>query len=259
MQRVCLVFVSVCLVLCFSATAVLADTVLRGYDSQAPLQPGLIVALDVKTEKIKIAPASDPRAIFGVVVDPSESPIALTGSGQTYVATTGKHRVLITTENGGIKSGDYISMSSVDGIGAKALTSQSFVLGRAIEDFDGKNKVINTVNGLKVGRIGVDITPKGNPLKKAGLAVPESLRKVSEAVAGNPVGTLKIYLALLILIASTIISTILVATGVRSGISSIGRNPLSKKSIIRGLMQAIIMAVLIFIIGLFGVYLLLKL
>lgn len=245
--------------LALGTAAVGADSVIRGYSSSSPLQVGLIVALDNGNDKVKIAPANDPKKIFGVVIDPNESPITLTGSGQTFIATSGKHPVLVTTENGKIKSGDYISMSTVDGIGAHASADQPYVLGRATEDFDGQNKVINTVAGLKIGRINVDIVPKGNPLKKTGLAAPESLRKVSEAIAGNPVGTLKIYLALLIVVSAAVVSGILVSTGVRSGIVSIGRNPLSKKSILRGLMQSIIMAILIFIIGLFGVYLLLKL
>lgn len=246
-------------ILALSTASGLADSVIRGYSSASPLQVGLIVALDNGKDKVKIAPANDPKKIFGVVIDPSESPITLTGSGQTFVATSGKHPVLVTTENGKIKSGDYISMSSVDGIGAHASTDQTYVLGRAIEDFDGQNKVINSVAGLKIGRVNVDIMPKGNPLKKTGLAAPESLRKVSESIAGNPVGTLKIYLALLIVVSAAIVAGVLISTGVRSGIISIGRNPLSRKSILRGLMQTIIMAVLIFIIGLFGVYLLLKL
>ena len=55
------------------------------------------------------------------------------------------------------------------------------------------------------------------------------------------------------------IAATLLWSGVRSGMISIGRNPLSKHSIIQGLMQVIIVAVLIFIIGVFAVYLLLKL
>jgi hypothetical protein len=46
--------------------------------------------------------------------------------------------------------------------------------------------------------------------------------------------------------------------GVRSGITAIGRNPLSKKDITKGLLQVILASMVVFIIGLFAVYLLLK-
>jgi len=47
--------------------------------------------------------------------------------------------------------------------------------------------------------------------------------------------------------------------GIRSSIISIGRNPLAKKSIVRGLIQVITVGVIILVIGLFSVYLLLRL
>ncbi len=237
-----------------------AETLVRAYESSTPLQPGLVVALEGKNVKVKIAAAKDPASIYGVVIDPSEAPIALTnGKNSIYIATSGKHSVLVTDQKGIIKPGDYISMSNIDGIAARADTVQSFVLGRAAEGFDGKNRTITSVAGVRVARISVDILPKGNPTKKSGLAAPESLRKVAESIAGNPVGVLKIYLAVLVLLVSGALAAILVTVGVRSGIVSIGRNPLSRKSIMRGLTKTVIMAILIFTIGLLGVYLLLKL
>jgi hypothetical protein len=46
--------------------------------------------------------------------------------------------------------------------------------------------------------------------------------------------------------------------GIRNGLISIGRNPLSKKSIVRGMIQVILTALTIFLLGIFGVYLLLR-
>jgi hypothetical protein len=52
---------------------------------------------------------------------------------------------------------------------------------------------------------------------------------------------------------------VILYSGVRNTLISIGRNPLSKKTIYKGLIQIILMGLIIFITGLFGVYLLLKL
>jgi len=48
-------------------------------------------------------------------------------------------------------------------------------------------------------------------------------------------------------------------SGIRSGMIAVGRNPLSKKSIIRSLIQTVIAGLIIFLAGVFAVYLLLKL
>jgi hypothetical protein len=55
------------------------------------------------------------------------------------------------------------------------------------------------------------------------------------------------------------VSGSLIYSGIRSGMIAIGRNPLSKKSIVRGIIQVVIVGLIIFLVGVFGVYLLLKL
>ena len=65
--------------------------------------------------------------------------------------------------------------------------------------------------------------------------------------------------ALAMFLISVIVAASLLWAGVRSGITAIGRNPLSQNFIIRGLDQVIILAAAVFAIGLFGVYLLLRL
>lgn len=237
-----------------------ADTLVHGYNASGSLQPGIVAALKDKNTVIA-APAKDPKKIYGVVISPNEVPFTVSDQGQqTFVATNGNYRVLVSAEYGAIKNGDYISLSSTDGIAAKATSDKQAILGKALEKFDGKSKVITKVGNFGVGSILVNINPGSNPIAKSDAAIPGALRRVSETISGgNPVSALRIYLSLAVVVAAAAISAVLVSVGVRSGIVSIGRNPLSKKSIYRGLTQSIIMAILIFIIGLFGVYLLLRL
>jgi len=63
----------------------------------------------------------------------------------------------------------------------------------------------------------------------------------------------------MILIIIAAISGSILYGGVRTTMVSIGRNPLAKASIMRGLAQVVLVSIIIFIIGLIGVYLLLKL
>lgn len=245
------------------AVSVLADTIVRAYNSKETLQPGWVVALQKDSvNTVDVAPADDPSKIYGVVIDPSRTPVTLQPQAglKVFVATSGSYPVLVTTQNGPIEPGDYISMSSTNGIAAKATSGQPYVLGQALEKFDGANNVITAGSeGEAIGRITASITPGRNPLNESEIAIPEPLRRAGEAIAGKNVTPLRIYAALAVFAATAVIVASILWVGVRSGMISIGRNPLSKHSIIQGLVQVIIVAVLVFAAGIFAVYLLLRL
>jgi hypothetical protein len=91
------------------------------------------------------------------------------------------------------------------------------------------------------------------------VAIPAPLKRFGQAVAGKNVSALRIYASILFFIITAAIAFGVLWAGVRNGMISIGRNPLSKKSIMGGLVQVIIVAFGVFIVGMVGVYLLLKL
>lgn len=257
------------LLVAFSAFAVAgplkvaADTIVRAYSSKENIQPGWVVALaQDAVNTVEASPAEDPSRILGVVIDPSRAPVTLQPQAglKVFVATDGTYPVLVTTQNGPIKPGDYISMSATNGIAARATDDHSYILGQALEAFDGDKNVITAAgDGAAIGRINVSIMPGKNPLVKASTAVPEPLRRAGEAIAGKNVTPLRIYAALAVFVASAVIASSILWVGVRSGMISIGRNPLSRHSIIQGLLQVIVVAVMVFAIGVFAVYLLLRL
>jgi hypothetical protein len=63
----------------------------------------------------------------------------------------------------------------------------------------------------------------------------------------------------MVFLAATVVAGSMLYAGVRSSMISIGRNPLSKQSIVKSMVQVIITSFMVFILGIFGVYLLLKL
>jgi hypothetical protein len=249
-------------VLLFAASGqAFADTIVRGFKATTPLEPGIIVALDKSSKNtVEPVPGKEAERIYGVVIDPAQAPLTVRQQGQqTFVAIGGNYSVLVSNENGNIQTGDYVSISSIDGIGAKA-SQQSTVLGRALEGFDGKSDVITTTSdGHALGSIELSIVPGKNPLVKNDISIPAPLKRFGEAVAGKNVSAARIYAALAIFFATSVIAAIVLWVGIRSGIIAIGRNPLSKHSIMSSLVQVVITAVLIFIVGMFGVYLLLRL
>ncbi len=239
-----------------------ADTIVHGFKTKGTIQPGWVAALDkTASDTVEASPGNDASRIYGVVIDPSQAPVTVSlQNQQVFVATSGTYPVLVSSQAGGVKPGDYISISSITGIAAKANSRQSNILGRAVESFDGKNNVLTSgSDGSSIGRIEVTIGPGKNPLVKSDASVPGPLKHVGQAIAGKSVSAIRIYAALAIFFVVSVIAGAILWAGVRSGMIALGRNPLSKQSIMGGLVQVIMVAILVFIVGLAGVYLLLRL
>jgi hypothetical protein len=256
-----------------STTPANTSSGLQGYSADSELQTGTIVQLDSnKNDKVLPATISKLNQMYGVVIDPHILPITISNASlqnEVYVATSGTYDTLVSTQNGPIQSGDYVTLSSVDGVAMKATDKEKTVFGRAGAPFDGKKDAAGQVQ-LKdsmgktvtttLGVIPVAIDIKHNPNDKSTKAnVPPFLQRVGQAIAEKPVGPVRIYLSVFIAGVSIIISLMTLYAGVRTSIYAIARNPLSKKTILRGLMTVILTSIIILIIGLFAVYLLLKL
>lgn len=250
------------LLVLFSPLAVHADNVVEGYSSssKAPVQPGMVVAIDkAESRTVKPAPANDSNKMYGVAVDPSDAPITLVGqNSQVFVATTGTYQVLVSAKGGSIKSGDYISMSAIDGIAGKAQVGQPEILGKAQSSFDGKTNVISNSNGVNIGRIYLSIGIAKNPLANTDPTLPYFLRRVADSVANKSVPVIRVYTAMLIFLISIAATIVILWSGVRSSMISLGRNPLSRHAIFSGMYKVVFTGLGVFIIGLAGVYLLLK-
>lgn len=248
-----------------------AQTVTQGYGYDKPLQRGEIVQLK-KGDTTKVEPVTQTTAdqMYGVTVGANDAPVTLSLDGtKVFVATNGHFDILVSNQNGNISNGDYITISAIDGVGMKSDVLQPVIVGRALASFDGKTGMISSAQikdssgatrNVAIARIQVDINVARNPLLKATEPnLPSVLRKASEAIAGKPVNPTKVYISVVVFVITTITSGVLLYGGVRSAIISIGRNPLSKKSIIKGMLQVVMVGITIFLCGVFGVYLLLKL
>lgn len=66
------------------------------------------------------------------------------GEGQVAVALSGRVPAKVSLENGPIKSGDYLTASSVSGVAMKA-TKAGAVIGQAMEDYDSEDGEIGKV------------------------------------------------------------------------------------------------------------------
>lgn len=244
------------------------------YASDTRLQAGTIVQIDNKdTHKVAPATQSDLNDMFGVTVDGHTQTLTISGDGTSngvFVVTGGSYPVLVTDQNGPIKKGDYLSVSAIAGIAMKADPKQTLVFGRALADFTGTDNILGSATlkdtsgkdykKVSIGSVGVAIDIRKNPYEKSTKAnLPPALQRLGEAVAEKPVGPMRIYFSIVIIVISVVTAIVLLYSGVRNSLISIGRNPLSKKQIFRGLLEIILTGLTILLIGMFAVYLLLKL
>jgi hypothetical protein len=255
--------------------------VIRSYPSKSDLQIGLLVQLASKKSQqqqaASVIPATQKKAkqTLGVVVPANAAPIAISNSSsgqQAFVATGGNFRMLVSDQNGAIQQGDYLAVSSVSGIGMKAGSSASVVAGKAVSGFDGQHQVIGSgsvekSNGksskVHFGYIEAILQVAPNPIKKhkkqQHAKLPGFLASASSAIANKHVSASRIYLSLGVLFVTLVVLVALLYAGVRTSMMALGRNPMAKKSIMRGMLQVVITGITVLIIGLFAVYLLLKL
>ncbi len=258
----------------FASAASYGGGSVQAYASDSALDNGTIVQLTGKdSNRVKVAVQSDLQNMFGVTVDRNQLPLTISNGdiqNETYVAVSGTYNVLVNTQGGDITAGDYVTLSAINGVAMKAGTEEKTVFGRAAANFDSKSislgkteikdKNGKTYKTVTLGSIPVTIDIKRNPnTKSTKVNVPEILQRIGEVVAEKEVSPIRIYLSMGITAISLIAAIIVIYSGVRNGLISIGRNPMSKKSIFRALLEIILTSLLILIIGLFAVYLLLKL
>lgn len=252
----------------------LSSAVPQSYNAGPEVQTGMIVRLKAKDPTMVEPLTADAiTEMLGIVIPGDTAAIVLSPEKSTkqqvLVATSGHYSVLVSNQNGSIKAGDFITVSAVSGVGMKASDNEVEVLGRAAGNFSGTSNVIGTIKvkntvgserEVALGRVPVDMSISHNPLfQKSADYVPGFLAKVAVSIADKPVSVARIYLSMAILFVVSIITGNVLYSGIRSGMIAVGRNPLSKKSIIKSLIQTVIAGVIIFVVGVFGVYLLLKL
>ena len=164
-------------------------------------------------------------ATFGVY---SSSPAVVlentTLANGKAVVSSGKAYVLVSNINGQIKYGDFVTTSTLAGIGQRADKSGN-VLGVALENFD------NTEPGA-TGRImlSIGIRPAIVATSARGNLV-ESLRQGLLAPTLTPLASLRYLLAMMVAMASFILGFIYFGRVAKSGVEAVGRNPMAGRMI----------------------------
>lgn len=161
--------------------------------------------------------------IFGVV---AVSPIVVIGrehSGSLPIVTSGVALVRVDGRNEEIKKGDFITSSNAPGVGQKALYP-GFVLGRAMEDIDGEEGVIEVLIDPHEA-----IIEDEKPWEE--ITFWEAIGRIIRAMERDAPQVLRYLLAALFVAGSFVFGLYSFSRTLREGIKGISRNPLAKGNI----------------------------
>ena len=170
-------------------------------------------------------------AIYGVVVNAPILSVKAKSDSTKAVVTSGEANVLVSTANGEIKQGDFITSSTTAGVGVKA-AAPGYILGKALVPYSDSSKPGTIAVLVNIGYSGG--AGGGASSLIAQVTNPKNSRYVLGAIV-----------AILLVVSLTIAFIRLVS----SGITAIGRNPLAKSTIMRGMVIAGLVIVLVGIAG----------
>ena len=217
----------------------------EGYSSTQALAPDTLVSIDTATNQVKPADTANNNGLLGVVVGGQAATLSIDNPGKNLqVATSGTTDLFVTDLNGPIKPGDQIAPSPIEGVGMKA-SSNGKIVGLAQDGFSGgktaKTVTVTTKTGSKhIAHIGtVPAVIQVAYYSTTASAVPGFLQQFANSVAGKPVALGRLIAVALILLVALLLVAILLFSAVRGALVSVGRNPLAKTSIYRGLSQVI--------------------
>ncbi|HSX47475.1 MAG TPA: hypothetical protein VLF63_01750 [Patescibacteria group bacterium] len=243
-------------------------SITQSYNAGTDVLDGMVVELSSSDSKIVVPlKAKDINKFTGVVVPLNQTTLSLSttiSSHQVLVASSGRQNILVSNQNGNIKIGDYLSISSVSGVAMKANGNQSEIIGQAASNYSGSKDEIGTLYSQKnhinvsVGLIPTDIKLTLNPLYQNTVTkIPRFVTKIANGIVNKNVSPIRIYLSIGVFFAILIIVSSIFFGGVHSGITAIGRNPLAKKAINRGFLQTLLIGLILFILGIFAIYIIL--
>ncbi len=204
--------------------------------------------------------------MFGIVAD-QQKPVLVyrTEVKGKPVIRSGTTTVNVTTLNGSIKYGDYITSSSIAGKGQKASES-GYVLGIALAAFDGNGA--NQVDGPK-GKVASGKVPVAINIQYAELTNPRFLGRLFGFIGNSLLENIndpkklgdiiRFISAGLVVLLSFTLGFLTFSRSIAKSVEAIGRNPLAKSAIQTSMIINIILLVVTGLIGIVASILIIKL
>jgi hypothetical protein len=237
------------------------------FTNDTEIKTGMTISLsdDGTSEKslVERARISQPDKIIGVAVRLQDALLTVASTNsQVYVATSGEVQAYVIDINGSIKKGDSLAISPVRGLLMKANTTSTGVIGVALEDFNATTGETIQVNedgsgtqSAQLGQIKINIDPRvahGAPVEGQSY-----FERLGRSFTSKDVTEVQILAAFVIFLVLLVVEGGLMYGAIASTITSLGRNPYSKRLIYIAFLRSIGLACLVLLLGLGAMYLVL--
>jgi len=248
----------------FIGGIVYGAVVTRGYSTKELMPAGTVVSLEKKgSNTIEKATPDNELLIAGVVTGANDSLLDLQPEGSVVrIATEGGLDVLASTVNGDINNGDKLILSPLAGI--MATDNPELKNGKYLGVSTG------TLNDKSPGSKQIEVDQSGGGKQKVTVGeIPAKLMiserkptisslstdgnspvtRLAKQITGKSVSMAKVIAACITLFTALMITGVLLYSSIRGTFTALGRNPLSKDSLIKGLIRVIVVSVLVLAMG----------
>lgn len=181
-------------------------------------------------------------SIYGIVNNtPSTSIETPNLNNSQIVVSKGEITVQVSSLNGNIKIGDFITSSKKAGIAELAI-KEGYVIGTALENYSSSDK--NATGQIKVS---LNIHPNSTTATNVRQNLIDLLRSGLSGLGVDPISALRYILASTVVIASLVTGFIYFGRIAKTGVEAIGRNPLAGGRIETGVVINI--SIMLIIVG----------
>ena len=259
------VMLTVC---CASVVTVAAGSISQGVTSNGQLAEGVLVSLSESSPRqVELANLNNSQYLFGVVSVSGQTLAEIeTGEGEERVSTEGDVSVIVSTINGDIAAGDVIGVSSLDGVGALAAgeSRATTTIGIALSDFNAGSLGAKLVTATDDNGVESQVLVGSIPVRLAvnNFFVAQSvdhnlLTSVGEQIIGKSVSSVQVLVGAALALAGILVGGAIIWNAVHGSFISLGRNPLSGRSVFSGLFYVTLLSIAVMVGGLVAGYLIL--
>lgn len=215
------------------------------------VKDGAIISSTKEGYKLTVSPYD--AQIFGVIsMNPAVYLMNSSAPSDLPLISNGQVKIRVSSINGNIKKGDFITSSKIPGV-AQLATENGFVVGTAGEDYSS-----NDPN--KIGMIEATLHPHfaklSNDLTRN---LMNSFNMGFTAALETPLGAVRYMVSGLIVLLSFFFGFRFFGKASNKGVEAIGRNPLAKQAILTSILINSIITIAVMFFGVAIAYLILVL
>jgi len=194
----------------------------------------------------------DPQ-VLGVVSRDAAIAISTNNTTNTVpVISNGTVYVLVSSQQGAIKKGDYLTTSTIPGVAVKAVDS-GYVLGTALEAYSSSNPKASQ-------EIAIDLNLHYFNTKPTLIGSLTDIFKYALLPTQNsPSAIYKYVVAAAVVLASLVLAFMTFGRTAAKGVEALGRNPAASKIIHLGIIFNVLIVVVIVLAGLTVAFMILRL